>query len=154
MPGILFDMDGVLYEGDGAIAGAAATVAWCRAQRIPHLFLTNTTSRPRRALVEKLAGMGIAAEAAEILTPPVAAARWLRAHVPGRPAALFIPEGTREEFDGLPVIDPASGHDGRPAAVIVGDLGPLWSFERMNLAFRLLLEESRPPLVALGLTRY
>jgi ribonucleotide monophosphatase NagD (HAD superfamily) len=30
MPGILFDMDGVLYEGDSAIAGAAETVAWWR----------------------------------------------------------------------------------------------------------------------------
>jgi HAD superfamily hydrolase (TIGR01458 family) len=151
MSGILFDMDGVLYEGDTAIAGAADAVAWCRSQAIPHLFLTNTTSRPRYDLVSKLARMGIAAEAAEILTPPVAAARWLKEHVSG-PIALFIPDGTRDEFNGLPVADPE--YADHPAAVVIGDLGQRWSFDRLNQAFRLLMVEPRPHLVALGLTRY
>jgi len=151
MTGILFDMDGVLYEGDSATAGAADTVAWCRAQGIPHLFLTNTTSRPRRDLVLKLARMGIVAGMEEILAPPVAAARWLREHVAG-PVALFVPEGTREEFDGLPTIDPE--YAVHPAAVVIGDLGLRWSFDLLNQAFRLLMVEPRPRLVALGLTRY
>lgn len=151
MPGILFDMDGVLYEGDRAIAGAAEAVAWCRAQRIPHLFLTNTTSRPRRALVEKLARLGIVADATEILTPPVAAARWLHQKAHG-PVALFVPERTREEFAGLPVAGP--DYSGRIAAVVIGDLGHAWEFGALNQAFRLLMAEPRPTLVALGLTRY
>ena len=54
MKSILFDMDGVLYEGDTPISGASEIIAWCNAQGIPHLFLTNTTSRPRSALMEKL----------------------------------------------------------------------------------------------------
>lgn len=151
MPGILFDMDGVLYEGDSAIAGAADAVAWCRAQGIPHLFLTNTTSRPRRALVPKLARMGIAAKAADILAPPLAAALWLKEHASG-PSALFVPDATREEFDGLPLVDPE--YADHPAAVVIGDLGHQWSFERLNQAFRLLMTEPRPHLVTLGLTRY
>jgi HAD superfamily hydrolase (TIGR01458 family) len=151
MTGILFDMDGVLYEGDSAIAGAAETVAWCRAQGIPHLFLTNTTSRPRRDLVPKLARMGIAVATEEILTPPVAAARWLKERIAG-PIALFVPDGTQEEFNGLPVVDPE--YTDHPAAVVIGDLGQRWSFERLNQAFRLLMVEPRPHLVALGLTRY
>ncbi|MFO7593422.1 MAG: hypothetical protein R6X15_05175 [Pseudomonadota bacterium] len=57
MPGILFDMDGVLYEGDLAIPGAGDAITWCENNHIPHPFLTNTTSRPRRALVEKPAKM-------------------------------------------------------------------------------------------------
>lgn len=79
--GLLFDLDGVLYQGEAPIPGAADTLTWVREQGIPHLFLTNTTSRPRSALVDKLAGMGIDITEKQLLTPPVAAARWLEAHV-------------------------------------------------------------------------
>lgn len=37
---------------------------------------------------------------------------------------------------------------------MIGDLGQEWSFERLNHAFRLLMTEPRPQLIALGLTRY
>ena len=59
MPAALFDMDGVLYEGDRAVPGAENAVAWFQARGIPHLFLTNTTSRPRSDLVGKLAQLGV-----------------------------------------------------------------------------------------------
>lgn len=150
MKAILFDMDGVLYEGERPIAGAAETVGWCRERGIPFRFLTNTTSRPREALVEKLAGMGIPAGAAEIITPPVAAREWLRAHIDG-PVATFIPESTRQEFDDLPLAPPNAK---RAAAVVVGDLGEDWDFATLNRAFRLVFDHPGTPLVALGLTRY
>jgi phospholysine phosphohistidine inorganic pyrophosphate phosphatase len=153
MSAILFDMDGVLYEGDVAVSGAAEAIAWCRAQQIPHLFLTNTTSRPRAALVEKLADLGIPAGEDRILTPPVAAAHWLRTRLrrDGK-VVLFVPGHTRREFSGLPVAGP--DETGSVAAVVVGDLGREWDFDLLNRAFRLLISEPRPVLVALGLTRY
>ena len=149
--GILLDMDGVLYVGDKPVPGAAEAVAWCRQADIPLRFLTNTTSRPRAALVEKLARFGIEATEAEILTPPVVARAWLAEHVEG-PVALFVPEATRAEFSGLPQLaDPAAGGAG---AVVLGDLGEGWDYPTLNTAFRLLMAEPPPPLVALGLTRY
>ena len=48
MRAILFDMDGVLYNSETPIAGAAETLAWLRAQCIPHLFGTNTSARTRK----------------------------------------------------------------------------------------------------------
>ncbi len=45
--GILFDLDGVLYNAGEVIAGAAESLTWTRRRQIPHLFVTNTTSRPR-----------------------------------------------------------------------------------------------------------
>ena len=50
MRAVLLDLDGVLYEGERAVAGAADAVAWIQARRLPHLFLTNTTSCPREAI--------------------------------------------------------------------------------------------------------
>lgn len=51
MRGVLIDLDGVIYLSPGA----HTTVAWLRRQGIPHLFLTNTTSKPKAALLAKLA---------------------------------------------------------------------------------------------------
>lgn len=151
MVALLLDMDGVLYEGADAVPGASEAVLWLREQRIPHLFLTNTTSRPRSALVEKLAGLGIRADVESILTPPVAAVEWLCAQAPG-PAALFVPEATLSEFEALPQLSPNAMSGA--ASVVVGDLGSGWDFETLNRAFRLLMDEPRPVLVALGMTRY
>lgn len=149
MAAVLIDLDGVIYEGDMPVAGAAETVRWLEARQIPHLFVTNTTSRPRSAIVDKLAGIGIAVAADRILTPPVAAVGWLRDHVEG-PIALFVPEATMAEFARLPVAEP-----GRPVgAVVIGDYGERWSFQALNRAFRLLMAEPAPKLVALGMTRY
>ena len=86
--GILFDMDGVLYDADRPIAGAAETVGWVKSQAIPHLFVTNTTSRSRADLVHKLAGFGIDAAEPDILTPTGAVAEWLRADAKGSVAAF------------------------------------------------------------------
>lgn len=151
MRAILFDLDGVIYQGDKPIDGAAEAIAWARAQGIAHLFLTNTSSRPRTELCRKLAGMGIAMDSGHILSPPVAAARWLRAQVAG-PIALFVPPATRAEFDGLPLwngdISQAVG------AVVIGDLAEAWTFARLNQAFQLLMSKPAPRLVALGMTRY
>ncbi len=150
MQAILFDMDGVLYEGDRLIAGAADAIAWCRAEAVPHLFLTNTTSRSRRALVEKLARLGIHAEKDEILTPPVAAINWLRQHC-HRPVALFVPAQTRGEFTDVSLTTDTTKEVG---AVVLGDLGEAWDFTTYNRAFRLLMENPDAKLIALGMTRY
>jgi len=148
---LLIDLDGVIYEGEYAVDGAVETVRWIRDEAIPHLFLTNTTSRPRSALVEKLAGLGVEADEDDILTPPVAAADWLEERGVDTVAA-FVPEATAAEFSAF---DRLEEDDERPAgAVIVGDLGEAWSFARLNRAFRLLMAEPRPYLVALGMTRY
>jgi len=151
MKGILFDLDGVLYVGAAAVPGAAQALDWVRDRGIPHLFVTNTSSRPRQAIVEKLAGLGIRVETDQLLTPAVAAARWLRER-PSGPLALFVPAATEAEFAEFRRL-PADAQTGA-VAVVVGDLGRGWDFDRLNRAFRLLMDEPSPSLVALGMTRY
>lgn len=151
MPSILFDLDGVFYQGDRAIAGAADVVAWARDEGIPHLFVTNTTSRPRSALVDKLAGFGIDTAPEQIFTPAVAAVHWLGQQCFGQKVALFIPEATQSDFKQISLSD---SEDDDVCAVVVGDLGEQWDFNTLNRAFRLLMQESQPQLLALGMTRY
>jgi phospholysine phosphohistidine inorganic pyrophosphate phosphatase len=149
--GVLLDLDGVVYVGDDPVPGAAAAVDWLTREGIPHRFLTNTTSRPRRAIVDKLVGLGVDATEEQVLTPAVAALGWLRRRGLRRPA-LFVPDATAAEFSEL---DPLPQDAERGAgAVVVGDLGEAWDFATLNRAFRLLMCADSPPLIALGLTRF
>ena len=149
--GLMIDLDGVLYQADAAIDGAVEALDWIRSQAITHCFVTNTTSRSRAALVEKFERFGFAAEADEIVTPIVAATRYL-AERGWRRAALFVPDEARPDFGSIEAVPEDSDAD--VDAVIIGDLGHNWSFERLNRAFRLLMREPRPQLIALGMTRY
>ena len=151
MRGILFDLDGVLYNGEVPIAGAAEAVAWVREQAIPHLFVTNTTSRGVDTIAAKLTGFGIPANAEQILTPAKATVTWLAARPRGS-LALFVPPKTRGEFAGFDILpeDAEAGAD----YVIVGDFGERWDFRELNRAFRLLHNNPAATLIALGMTRY
>jgi len=151
MRGVLFDLDGVLYNGEEPIAGAAEAVEWVRGHHIPHLFVTNTTSRGAGVIARKLSGLGIPAGTEEILTPPKAAVAWL-ADRPRGTLALFVPPKTRGEFAGFEVLPDAA--ETGAEYVIVGDLGERWDFPTLNRAFRLLHHNPAATLIALGMTRY
>ena len=154
MTGILIDIDGVMYEGNHAVRGAAETVSFLRQQKIPYLFLTNTSSKPVSLIVEKLRLMGIEVHASEILTPAVAASNWIRSKGL-QPVALLVPEATIQDFKDITLLPPSLESGAK--AVVIGDLGDEWDYQKLNRAFRLLLNGDRlnpPVLISLGLTRY
>lgn len=145
-------MDGVLYNSNTPISGAVETLAWVREQRIPHLFVTNTSSRSRMELVNKLANFGIEAREQQIMTPLFAAAKWLRTQEQG-PIALFVLRATAQaEFQGFDLLD--SDAETGANFVVIGDLGTEWNFVTLNRAFRLLHANPDARLIALGMTRY
>ncbi len=151
MQALLFDMDGVLYNSEEPISRASETLAWVRRSEVPHLFVTNTTSRGRDALAAKLARFGIPASPNDIMTPCEAAADWLRSQEAAR-VALFLRPAARSAFDGLELLpdDAESGAD----YVVIGDLATAWDFATLNRAFRLLHANPEATLIALGMTRY
>jgi phospholysine phosphohistidine inorganic pyrophosphate phosphatase len=151
MRALLIDLDGVIYQDEALVPGATETVTWLNTHAIPHAFVTNTTSRPRRALLEKLARFGVSASVEQIITPAVVASEWLRRKA-CIPAALFVPTATREDFADVPTL--AEDAESGAGSVVVGDLGTAWTFAALNRAFRLLMAASDPVLVGLGATRY
>ena len=151
MRALLFDLDGVLYNAGQEIPGAADTLTWVRSNRIPYLFVTNTTSRSRAALAQKLTEFGFSASPEEVLTPAVAAAEWLRTEGAAK-VALFIRPSTQAEFAGLDCL-PDNAERGADW-VVIGDLGEHWDYPTLNRAFRLLHDNPEAQLMALGMTRY
>jgi phospholysine phosphohistidine inorganic pyrophosphate phosphatase len=151
MRGILFDLDGVIYNSEKPIAGAAETVGWVQSQNIPHLFVTNTSSRGRAAFVDKLHRFGIRTELNQILTPCNAAAEWLKTRNDGH-SALFINPNARIEFKGVPCLSEELETGARH--IVIGDMGDAWDFRALNRAFRLLQANPEAMLIALGMTRF
>jgi phospholysine phosphohistidine inorganic pyrophosphate phosphatase len=148
---LLIDLDGVIYQSDRLVAGAIEVLEWIKQQQIPHLFATNTTSRSRASLLDKFETMGFSVGVNEIMTPVVAAAQWLEIHQV-HTVALFVPADTQQDFGDLDSVAP--NRDVAVDAVIIGDLGEAWDFQSMNRAFRFLMQDPQPVLIALGMTRY
>ncbi len=142
---VFLDLDGTVYEVDRVIPGATDAVAAIREAGLPLRFITNTSRMSRRAVFEGLRDLGIPAELEEVYTTGIAAASWLKRNGIER-ISLLLPESSFEDFSDLAIDD----HD--PEAVVVGDLGLEWTFERLNAAFRSLLKGAR--LVATHKNRY
>ena len=143
--GVVLDLDGTVYDDCGAVAGAAEAIATIRAAGVGLRFATNTSRYPRSALVDRLRGLGIAAEPDDVLTAPRAAAAWLAAEGLSR-VALHVPAPTIEEFAAFDV------DEDRPEAAVVGDLGDDWTVDRLNRLFRQVLGGAR--LLAVQKNRY
>lgn len=70
---LCLDMDGVLYRGETIVPGACELVEFLRVRGIPHLFLTNNSSRTPRQYVEKLLRMGMRTTPERVLTSAMVA---------------------------------------------------------------------------------
>jgi hypothetical protein len=60
---LLIDLDGVLYAEDETIAGAQQAVQRLRSSGLALRFVTNTTTHPRRGILERLHRRGFARHA-------------------------------------------------------------------------------------------
>jgi HAD superfamily hydrolase (TIGR01458 family) len=145
MRAFLFDLDGTLYEDGVPLPGAAETIAELRRRGYQVGFVTNTTSRSRRLLTERLAACGIPATPEQISTALIAGAEHLASRGFRRVSAL-VPQRAREDLAAFEL----TGE--RPEVVVVGDLDDTWDYAILNRAFRHLMDGAE--LVALSRDRY
>lgn len=143
--GFLIDLDGTLLEGERLIPQAASSLTWLKSQRIPYRFVTNTTSKPRHAILQKLERLGLAVTADEIFSAPVIARDYLLKRGLTRCYPL-IKSSLQEDLEGIDLVEES------PQAVLVGDIGDELTYAKMNLAFRFLLDGVA--FIALARNRY
>jgi glycerol-1-phosphatase len=116
----LLDLDGVVYLGGSAVAGATEALAEARRRGMRLAFVTNNASRTPSAITAQLRGLGVPAEPAEVVTSAQAAARLLAERLPaGAPVLVVGGMGLRIAVRerGL---RPVSTALERPAAVVQG----------------------------------
>jgi HAD superfamily hydrolase (TIGR01458 family) len=151
--GYLLDLDGTLYSGDAAIPGAIAALARLRRNKVPFRLVTNTTSRSRSMLVDRLRGYGFEISSDEVFTATVAGSALVRT-AGYRCIAPFVMEAALPDMLELEMVGGTSGlpRSRVPEAVIVGDLGVHWTYSLLQEAFEYVMAGA--DLLALSRDRY
>lgn len=140
---LLTDLDGVVYRGPGAIPGAVEQLN--RAEtRIG--YVTNNASRTDRVVAEHLRGLGLRAEASDVVTSPQAAVALLVQTVPAGSRVLVIGgDGLTDEL-GKAGFEVTRSADDQPDAVVQG-FDPSVGWEQLaEASFALAEVPGRPPL--------
>ena len=117
---VIFDLDGVIYLIDKPIEGAAEAVERLRSAGTAIAYATNNASRRAPDVAALLTGMGVSADAAEVLTSAGAAAAMLAERLPAGACVLVVgAEALRAEVRdaGLTVVERL---EDEPAAVVQG----------------------------------
>jgi HAD superfamily hydrolase (TIGR01458 family) len=142
---LLIDLDGVLHVEDDPLPGACDAVAELRAAGATLRFVTNTTARPRAAILERLRRLGFDPTPDELITPAALAVRRCAGRGHTR-VALVMNDAVKADFAALHECDE------RVEAVIVGDLGEAFGYAILNRAFRHLMDSA--DLIALQKNRF
>jgi HAD superfamily hydrolase (TIGR01458 family) len=140
--GLLVDLDGTLYVGGEPVEGAREAIGKLKASGLLIRYVTNTTRKPRRVVAEHLLSLGFAVEEAEIFTPARAAAGLIG----DKSCFPLVDESLLEDLEGITLTED------RPDHVLVGDLGDGFTYDRLNAAFRCLMDGAE--LIALQRNRY
>ncbi|KAI8884149.1 hypothetical protein K501DRAFT_323094 [Backusella circina FSU 941] len=142
--GLLIDLSGTLHIDSKVIPGALEAIQRLKQSGIPYRFATNTTKISSRRLVTKLQQLGFDVQDSDVFTS-LSACRDLIQTNNLRPL-LLMEDATMEEFDGLDTENPNS--------VVIGLAPSKFNYEKLNEAFRLMIDGDNVPLIAVHKGRY
>ena len=91
----LIDLDGTLYRGSQPIEGAADFIAGLNRHDIPHLYVTNNSTKSPEDVVAKLTDIGIEARPAEVVTSAMATADYISSEKTGATVYMIGDTGLR-----------------------------------------------------------
>jgi ribonucleotide monophosphatase NagD (HAD superfamily) len=144
--GVLFDLDGVIFQGDRQIPGAEDVLHKIQIAKIPYRFITNTTRMTKKNLVNMLIKMGFSVTPEEIFAAPHAAVEYCK--LKGfKNISLIVPdEEMKEDFSAFQLVEE------NPEAIVVGDMSKLFTFELLNRLFMNIINGAE--LIAMHKNRY
>lgn len=87
------DLDGTVYRGIEAVAGAAEFVERLQKKGIEPFFVTNNASMTQLQLAEKMAGFGIKAQTSHIMSSAIAAAKYIKRWYAGKAVYMIGSDG-------------------------------------------------------------
>ncbi|WDR03243.1 HAD-IIA family hydrolase [Devosia algicola] len=133
---VISDLDGVVYRGREAIAGAVETFAAWHERGIPYCFVTNNSTRTADETADKLCGLGVNITPARIVTSAIGTATVLRSRWPSGGRAFVV---------GMPSLSAAVEAAGfelcqEQADCVVVGLDSNFNYAKMSQAVRLILD--------------
>ncbi len=128
---VAIDLDGVVYEGDRVIQGAADAIIKLKERNIEVFFVTNNSGKKRLSIAAKLSSMGIESALDHIITSGYAAAVLVDRLCTTQENRILVlgSDELAEEFIQLGMViihEP-------PADIIVVGLDKSFNYERLSL---------------------
>ena len=143
--GFLFDLDGVFYISDKPISGSIEILEFLKSQNIPYRFVTNTTTKSRNKLFEKLNLIGLPIQENEIISACFVGVLKLR-ELNSPKVRLILQEDAKSEFDEFEI------DNENPEFIVIGDLDKDWNFDIINSIFNQVMNGAK--ILALHKGRY
>ncbi len=117
---VLSDLDGVVYAGDHAVAGAPATLARVVGDGVPVVYVTNNASRSVDAVARHLTDLGLPASPEAVVSSAQAGAELLAQRLPAGTAVLVTGAPALEEVVAGAGLRPVRTQAQAPRAVVQG----------------------------------
>ena len=144
--GILFDLDGVVFQGQSLIPGSKKILCELQDSGIPYRFITNTTRMTKNNLAAMLCDMGLMVNQNEIFAAPHAAAAYCNLKGYHKILLVVPDKKMQEDFADFQLVD------SNPDAIVLGDMGRLFTFRLLNNLLRTIMNGA--DLVAMHKNRY
>jgi HAD superfamily hydrolase (TIGR01450 family) len=149
--GLLIDLDGVVWIGREPVAGSIETLVALQGAGKRIVFVTNNPAHQPDAYAERLAGMGVAVGADQIVTAGTVAARLAREAAGPDGSAFVVSRQPLKEMVAAAGVTVLEGEAGRDAGVVVVsghrdfDYGALLTTKRALDRGAALIGTSRDP---------
>jgi beta-phosphoglucomutase-like phosphatase (HAD superfamily) len=75
--GLLIDIDGTVTEAHSLVPGVPEALALLQARNVPYRLVTNTTSKPRSAILTQMRSLGLEVPADAVITAPIIGREYL-----------------------------------------------------------------------------
>ena len=130
---VFFDLDGVLYLGPLAVAGAVAGVRRLHEAGVATVYVTNNAARSTARVADHLSELGFNAREEEVVSSAQAASGLLRRELPAGSKVLVAGTDNLVEQVRLAGMVPVDTYAEQPAAVIQG-YDPALTWPRLDQA--------------------
>ncbi len=132
--GVLFDIDGVIVTSWRPIDGAPGAVRELRERGLRRSFLTNTTSRTRGEIAQRLTSVGVEVDIDEIVTAAKLTAEYLRANHPEARVWVLNSGDIETDLEGIAL------DDANPDVVVIGGAGEEFTHRTLSRVVELMLD--------------
>ena len=149
--GFIFDLDGTVYLGEGAIPGAVETIQHLRDLGKKTLFVSNKPLQPRTAYAEKLTRLGIPTDPDDVITSGYVMGYHLAQHEPDLRLYVIGEQALHDELrgHGLNILEEFTDQDANSViqphdvdAVIVAFDRTL-DYRKLNTAYQALVNGAK-----------
>ncbi|UCH13557.1 MAG: HAD family hydrolase [Bacteroidales bacterium] len=136
--GFIIDMDGVLYHGNLLLPGVKEFVYWLTTKKKRFVFLTNSSERTPKELMDKLIRLGVEVDKNVFYTSALATAMFLNSQKPKGSAYIIGEAGLINALYNIGY----SMNNIDPDYVVVGETRT-YSYEKIEHAVNLVLKGAR-----------